>query len=114
MSTPETTTAIRDTSSLTEAVPASEGVDVRIRAAVLNRANSAQLQDELSEHVSKAKLARIDLTAVKYVDHFAFDALLSAVRQCPGQVRYRKASNAIRSLFILAHLDSLLENHQAV
>jgi anti-anti-sigma regulatory factor len=65
---------------------------------------------KLANQVADHEDVVIDLSMVRYVDHLGFEALLSAVRVCPGKVRFICPSRPIRSLFTLAHLDSLLEN----
>lgn len=81
---------------------------IRLRDAAVDIVNCTRLRELLATSVAGRTEVVIDLSAVHYADHFGFDAILQAVRSCPGRVRFRGARRPIRSLFILGKLETLL------
>lgn len=56
----------------------------------------------------------VDLSSVVYVDAFGFESLLEIVRRCPGKVRFGGVSDAVDTLFVLNHLDTVIDRYGAV
>lgn len=68
-----------------------------------------ELSAELVRQVAGQTQVQIDLSAIRYLDIAGFDALLSAVSSCPGVVRFTGVGRPLRSLFVLSHLDILVD-----
>ncbi len=67
---------------------------------------------ELVPLVENESRVTIDLTEVRYVDHFGWEALLSVVSACAGEVRFAGANRDIESMFVLSHLTRLLDREK--
>jgi hypothetical protein len=68
-----------------------------------------RLSSELVPLVENEHRVLIDLAEVRYVDHFGWEGLLSAVSACAGEVRFVRASRSVESMFVLSHLTRLLD-----
>lgn len=86
-----------------------EVIVAKVCEATLDFSECQRLRAELAALVADKSRVVIDLSAVHYVDFFGFELLLSAVKDCPGLLRYRGARPPLASLFHLCHLESLLE-----
>jgi anti-anti-sigma regulatory factor len=80
-----------------------------LRVVLLDWTVAETLSEEVSPHLESNLPVVVDLSAVRYADHFGFEFLLSIVRSCKGEVRFRHARVGLESLFVLAHLSRLLE-----
>jgi len=98
-----------ETSTLISTHVAGARLIVKLHPVCVDFTNHESLTKELASSVSEATEVAIDLSGVRYVDSLGFEGLLSAVKNCPGRVRFVNASRSIISLFTLAHLDSLIE-----
>jgi anti-anti-sigma regulatory factor len=87
---------------------AGDALVIYVRDAAVDIVNCARLRELLATSVAGRDEVVVDLSAVCYADHFGFDAMLQAVRSCPGRVRFRGVRRPIRSLFVIGKLETLL------
>ena len=85
-------------------------VVVKITSPTIDFSVRETLGPELARHVRDQRDVVIDLSSVRYVDNLGFEALVTAVRACPGRLLFIGVTRPVRSLFTLAHLDTLIEN----
>lgn len=82
---------------------------VRILAAVWDKSEAEVHRQDLFAAVTDQAHVVFDLTAVRYIDHFAFELLLECIRRCPGRVACAGLDPAMESLFLLTQLATSIE-----
>lgn len=87
---------------------------VRLDAPIFDALAAREWSERLTSEAASASSIVLDLSRLHYVDWFGLNALLRAVRHCPGKVRFAALTTSLQSMFDLAGLDRFLEIHSSV
>lgn len=80
---------------------------------VVDEGASDRLADSLRELVAGEAKVVLDLSAVRYLDLFGFEALLTGVSACPGKCRWAGLSADVFHLLCCHQLHHCLSVHSA-